>query len=144
MAYTDAGSDLDFGGAPTFVADFERAFGAEDRDGVVGAGDAEVAGEAAGATDANDAADKDAAGRTVGLGGDVEAIVHAVDQIDIGVAGRAVDDFGAGSDAAGGVGGFVGKPEIGFDFDDRGGQVAVDEHFAQQSAGDGDGVAVIE
>ena len=144
VADADARGDGDFGGAEAVVVDGERAGGVEDGEGVVGAGDAEVAGEAAGAGDARDAADEDAAGGAIGLGDEVEAFVHAIDEIDIRAAGRAVDDAGAGGDAAGGVGGFVVHAEVGFDFDDGGGEGAEGENFAEEVAGDGDGVAGVE
>lgn len=131
MAYSYAGSDCDFGRAPAIIADVDLAFGTENGEGVVGAGDAEMAGEAAGTGDLGDGADEDAAGGAVGLGGDVEAIVHAVDEIDVGVAGGTINDFGAGGDAAGGVGGFVVETEIGLDLGDGGGEIAMDQHLAE-------------
>ena len=144
VANADAGGDRDFGGAEAGVVDGEGAFRVKDGEGVVGAGDTEVASEAAGAGDAGNAADEDAAGGAVGLGDEVETFVHAVDEVDVGPAGRAVDDLCAGGDAAGGVGGFVVRAEVGFDFDDGGGEGAADEEFAEEVAGDGDGVAGVE
>ena len=144
VADADAGGDGDFGRLDAVVVDGEGAGWVDDRHGVVCTGDAELAGEAAGPGDGGDGADEDAAGSAVGLGDEVEAFVHAVDEIDVGTAGRAVDDAGAGGDAAGGVGGFVVHSEVGFHFDDGGGVGSADQDFAEEGAGDGDGVAGVE
>lgn len=145
VADADTGGDSDLGGTEAGITDGEGACRVEDGKGVMGgASDAEVASEAAGTGDAGDAADEDAAGGAVGLGDEIETVVDAVDEIDVGAAGRAVDDAGAGGDAAGGVGGFVVEAEVGFDFDDGCGEGAANEEFTEEGAGDGDGVAGIE
>lgn len=140
----DAGRDFDGFGDQAGVVDGEGVGGVEDGQAVLRAGDAEGAREAPGAGDAFDGADEDAAGGAVGFGDEIEALVDAVDEIDVGAAGRAEDDLGAGGDAAGGVGGFVIEAEVGFGFDDGGGVGAADEEFAEEIAGDGDGVAGVE
>ena len=96
MAYPDAGGGGDGLRAPAEVEDADGAGGIEDGDGVQCAGDAEVAGEAAGAADAFDGADEDAAWGAIGFGDEIETLVEAVDQVDVGAAGRAVDDAGTG------------------------------------------------
>jgi hypothetical protein len=53
--------------------------------------------------------------------GDVEAVVHAVDEVDVCVSRWAEEDGVGGSQAAGGVGGGIGGTEVGFDFDDAAG-----------------------
>ena len=53
-----------------------------------------------------------------GQAGDVEAIVVAVDEVDVGVAGGSEENLVAGGLAAGGVGGIVVGTEIGLEFDD--------------------------
>jgi len=47
----------------------------------------------------------------------------AIDEIDVGVTGRSEQDRGAGSVAGGGVSGGIVLSEIGFDFDDAGGEM---------------------
>lgn len=101
----------------------------------------EKAGEA---EDGGEAPDEDATGGAVGFGDDVEAFVDAVVEIDVGVAGGAEDDAGAGGDAAAGVGGLIQGTEIGFYFDNTALAVAVDEQFAEEGAGDSDGIAGVE
>ncbi len=55
-----------------------------------------------------------------GAGGDVHAMVHAVGEVDIGVAGRSPHGFDAwGAVVVISVGSFIVRPEIGFDFDDQ-------------------------
>jgi hypothetical protein len=89
-------------------------------------------------------AEEDAAGSTGGFGDDVEALVDAVAEIDVGAAGRAEQDAGAGGEAAAGVSGKVGGAKVGLYFDDAPGSLAVDERFAEEGAGDRNGVAGIE
>jgi hypothetical protein len=52
------------------------------------------------------------------VGGDVETVVHAIDEVDVGAAGWTEEDGVVWSEAAGGVGGGVGETEVGLDFDD--------------------------
>lgn len=144
MAYTDAGGNLDIRRAPAVIVDLQRALGEEYGDGVVGAGDAEMAGEPSGAGNGGHRTDEHAAGRAVRFSGDVQALVNPVDKVDVGVAGRAIDDFGAGGDAAGGVGGLIGQAEIGFHFGNGGGHAAMHKHLPKQRAGDGHRVTRVE
>ena len=67
-------------------------------------------------------AEKNRPGFTFVLACDVEAIVIAVDEINIGMAGGAEQDRSAGSVAGGGVGRGIELSEVGFDFDDAGGE----------------------
>lgn len=140
----DAGGDFDGFGNQTGVVDGKGAGGVKDGLAVLRAGDAEGACEAARAADAFDGADEDAAGRAVGFGDEIEALVYAVDEVDVSATGRAEDDAGARGDTAGGVGGFVIEAEVGFGFDDGGGMGTADEEFAEEFAGDGNGVAGVE
>lgn len=140
----DAGGDFDGFGDEAGVVDGEGAVGVKDRLAVLRAGDAEGAREAPGARDAFDGADEDAAGGAVGFGDEIEALVDAVDEVDVGAAWRPEDDTRAGRESTGGVGGFVIEAEVGFGFDDGGGVGAADEEFAEEFAGNGDGVAGVE
>lgn len=144
VADADAGCYLNFGGLPAFVADGDGTGGVKEGEAVLRAGDAEGAGEAAGPGDAHNAPDQDAAGGAIGFGDEVQALVHAVNEVDVGAAGRSEDDAGSGCDASGGMGGFVVSSQVGFDFDDRGGHGSEDEDFAQQVARHGDGIAAVE
>lgn len=79
---------------------------------------------------------------------DVEHVVHAVDEIDIGVAGGAEHDFRAIGAAFGGVAGEVVRTDVGFSFHDAGAKLvavdAVDEDFAEKIGGNNLGRAVVE
>ena len=143
-ADADTGSDLDGFGDPAMIEDLDGAGGEKDEGGVVGAGDLEGLGEAAGAVDTLDGADEDTAGGAVGFGDEIEALVDPIDEIDVGAAGGSEDDFGAGGNAAEGVGGLVIGGEVSFDFGDGGGEGGGDEEFAEEGAGDGDGIAAVE
>jgi hypothetical protein len=68
-------------------------------------------------------AKEDAARFAVGLAGDVETIVIAVDEVDIGVAGRSEKNGGSSGVAGSGVSGEIVFAEIGFDFDDACGKM---------------------
>src|ERR1039458_6424714 len=74
----------------------------------------------------------------------VEALIHPIDEVHIGVARRPKDDLGARSNAARGVGGLVVCAQVGFGFDDDAGGGAVDEDFAEQGAGDIDSRAGVK
>ncbi len=93
-------------------------------------------------------AEKNAAGAALGFAGDVEAVVIAVDEVDVGVAGGAEEDGIAGGAAGGGVSCGVVFSEVGFDFDDAGGEriasAIADEDFAEEFAGHAAGIAVVE
>ena len=84
-------------------------------------------------------AEEDASGATFGLAGDVEAVVIAVNEVDVGMAGSAEEDGVAQGFSGGGVGGRVFYAEVGFDFDDAGAEIGfgslAHEDFAQQVAG---------
>lgn len=137
---------------------FGRRRGVEDLQGRLPEGmtvetavDAEHFRETAGAVEAarergerTEGAEENAAGSTGGFGDDVEALVDAVAQIDVGAAGGTEQDAGAGGEAAAGVSGEVGGAEVGLYFDDAPGAFAVDESFAEEGAGDRNGVAGIE
>ena len=81
-------------------------------------------------------------------GGDVEAVVHAVDEVDVDVSGWAKEYCVAGSETAGCVGGRVDEAEVGFDFGDAGSEgfavEVADEEFAEERSGDGVGGAGVE
>ncbi len=92
-----------------------------------------------------DGADEDGAWVVAWAGDDVEEVVDAVAEVDVGVAAGEVHGFGAFCAAvAVGVGGFVVDAGVGFGFcDDAGGECAVDaggEDFAEELAGEGGGV----
>lgn len=75
--------------------------------------------------------------------GDIEAIVIAVDEIDIGVAGRSEEDGGTGGVAGRGMGGRIIPAEVGFDFYDAGRKGAswcgANQQLAQKAASDAAG-----
>lgn len=62
-------------------------------------------------------ANQDAAGRAVWLRHQIEALVHAVDQVDVGVTRRTKKDLRSRRQAAGGVCGKIGSAEICLHFD---------------------------
>jgi hypothetical protein len=74
------------------------------------------------------------------MGGCVEAVVHAVDEVDVGAAGWAEEGGVVGSEAAEGVRGGVGEAEVGLDLDDAAGEALAveiaDEEFAEEGSGD--------
>ena len=148
-----AGGGGDGGGAEAVVEHAEGGTGAGYVKIVFGQGDAHGLAEAAGAGaeelwvcggwEAPEAghrfeagyglegADEDAAGLAFGLAGEVEAVVHAVDEVDVGEAGRPEEDCVARGFADEAVGGGVGEAEVGFDFGDAAG-----EALAVEGAGD--------
>ncbi len=70
------------------------------------------------------------------FGGDhVQALVHAVDEVDVGVTGRPEHDSGALGQAARSMGGDVGEAEVGFGFDNHAGGFSVQKHAAKQGWG---------
>jgi len=90
-------------------------------------------------------ADEDAASPAFGFAGDIDAVVHAVDQIHVSVTGRAEHDLVAGRGSAEAVGGGVGSggdvgAEVGFYFDDAAGEEAgrglMGEDDAEELRGD--------
>jgi hypothetical protein len=64
--------------------------------------------------------------------------VIAVDEVNVGVAGRSEQDCSAGSVAGGGVGGGIVFAEISLNFDDAGREaqlsVVTHQHFAEEFA----------
>jgi hypothetical protein len=80
--------------------------------------------------------------------GDVEAIVHAIDEVDVGAAGWAEEDSVVWSESAGGVGGGIGETEVGLDLDDAACETfaveVADEELAQEGSGDDFGGAEVE
>ena len=162
FADADAGSGADEIGFEAVVKDLQRGGAAGDVEAVVGgAGDVEGLTEASGAggeqarrgagrqlaqaghgveaCDGLKGADEDAAGVSIGLAGDVQAVVHPVDEVDVGEAGGAEEDGVAGGLAVIGVGGGVVEAEVGFDLDDASSEglavpTACDE-FAEETAG---------
>ena len=60
-------------------------------------------------------------GLAVGFGDEVHAVVHAVDQVHVQVAGRAEHDRRPWRGAAAGVRGQVARAQVGLDLDDAGG-----------------------
>jgi len=101
-------------------------------------------------------AEENAAGAAFGFAGNVEAVVGAVNEVNVGMAGRAEQDGIARSLTGGGVGGGIIFAEIGFDFDDAGGQAGAapscfflscyfsNQHLAEKFAGYATGIAVEE
>jgi hypothetical protein len=133
VADADAGGDEDLGGG---------IGGRKDGEGgaVVGEGDAGVAGELArSVAPAVDGANQDTAGDAFGFADDVEAVVDAVNEEDIGAARGAKKDFGAGRAATKGVGGAVAFGQIGLGFGDDAFVGAEPEAAAEEVAGDVDG-----
>ncbi len=79
------------------------------------------------------------------FGGDhVQALVHAVDEVNIGIARRSEHDSGALGQAARGMGGDVGEAQIGFGFYYHAGGFSVQQHAAKQGWGELVGRAVEE
>ena len=82
------------------------------------------------------------------MGGDIEAVVHAVDEVDVRVAGWAEEGGVVGCEAAEGVGGGVGATEVGLDFDDAADEALAfemaNEKFAEKGSGHDLGRARVE
>jgi len=78
----------------------------------------------------------------------VEAVVVAVDEVDVRNPRRAKQDSIAGGSSAGGMSGGIIQAEIGLDFHDPRGQAlfafAAQEYLAQQVAADGSRIARVE
>jgi hypothetical protein len=91
------------------------------------------------AVDWIEGSDEDSACFAGEMRGDVEAVVHAVDEVDIYVSGWAEEDCVAGSEPAGCVGCRVDEAEVGFDFGDAGGEAfaleVADEELAEEGSG---------
>lgn len=93
-----------------------------------------------------------ASGKAIGLAADVHAVVHAVDGVDIGMAGGTEEDLvprrGSAMRVGGGIGRVVVRAEIGLDLDDASGDQAmfglVDEELAEEFGSDELGAAFEE
>ena len=81
-------------------------------------------------------------------GHDVQAVVHAIDQVDIGMTGRAEHDLGARGAAASRVGGKVVRAQIRLGLDDPPDLTAVidaaDEELAQEVPSHTLGVTIVK
>ena len=92
------------------------------------------------AVDGGDGADEDSAGFAGEMGGCVEAVVHTVDEVDVGAAGWAEEGEVVGGEAAEGVGGWVGEAEVGLDLDDAASEALAveiaDEELAEECSRD--------
>ena len=95
-----------------------------------------------------ESAEENSRGVTVAFGNDIHAVIHPIDEIDVGVTRRAKHDFSAFGESAGGMGGEVVGTEVSLGFDDtaNAGHAArlVNEQFTEQFLGDESGVAVVE
>lgn len=91
------------------------------------------------AVDWIEGSDEDSTGVAGKMRGDVEAVVHAVDEVDIDVSGWAEENCVAGSETAGCVGCRGDEAEVGFDFGDAGGEAialqVADEELAEEFSG---------
>src|ERR1700754_1997306 len=100
------------------------------------------------AVDGGDGADEDSAGLAGEVGGGIEAVVHAVDEVDVGATGWAEEGEVVGGEAAIGVGGGVGEAEVGLDLDDAACEALAveiaDEEFSEEGSGDDLGGAGVE
>jgi len=160
-ADTRSGFDFESDG-PERLADDEAAAG--DIGGVVSARDGERQGDFGGARrevlefargrpasahevqprDRFEGANQDASSSAGRFADQVEALIHPVNEVNVGVAGRPEDDLGARGDAACRVGGLVVCAEVGFGFDNDAGGAAVDEDLTEQGASDIDGRAGVK
>jgi len=100
------------------------------------------------AVDWIEGSDEDSSGFAGKMRGDVETVVHAVDEVDIYVSGWTEEDGIAGSETAGCVGCRVDEAEVGFDFCDAGGKAfaleIADEELAEEGFRDDLGGAGVE
>jgi len=162
FADADAGRGADEGGLVAIVEDLQRGGAAGDVESVVGgAGDVEGLTESSGAGgkearrrgrgefaeaghggeafDGLEGADEDAAGMSLGLAGDIQAVVHPVDEVDVGESWRAEEDGVAGGFADVRVRGGVVESEVGFEFNDAASEglavQAASDEFAEETAG---------
>ena len=74
------------------------------------------------------------------MGGRVEAVVHAVDEVDVGAARWAEEGGVVGGEAAKGMRGGVGEAEVGLDLGDAAGEALAveiaDEELAEEGSRD--------
>lgn len=148
LADADAGRDEDMAEGETVVAHLERRGGIEEIEAVVrgpregerlaeaagaggeqargGAGrEAAVQGHSSEAGEGFEGAEQDAAAPAFYFAGEIHAVVAAVDEVEIGVAGGTEENAVARGGTAMGVGRGVSerivRAEVGFDFDDAAG-----------------------
>ena len=92
------------------------------------------------AVDGGDGADEDSAGFSGEMGGCVDAVVHAVDEVDVGAAGWAEEGEVVGGEAAVGVRRGVGEAEVGLDLGDAASEAlaveVADEELAEECSRD--------
>ena len=144
VPYSDTRSGQNFRRVPAFVTNDYWPVCLKNWQPILGARDTECASEAAGPGYRGDPADQDTARSAIRFGDDVQALVHAIDQIDICPPRGAEDHSRARSNTAVGMGSLVVQPQIGLYFDDGRRQSSTDQYFPQQAAGDCDGVAGVE
>ena len=77
-------------------------------------------------------ADQDTSRMTLDVGHDVQALMHAVDEIDIGASRRAEEHFGPLRFATGRMGSEIVQAEIGFSFNDHSGRFAMQQNATEQ------------
>jgi hypothetical protein len=107
--------------------------------------DSELAGELPGAiARVFEGPDENTTRRPFRLGDNVQAVVHAVNQVDIGVSGGTEDHARARSYAAERVSGFIAFRKIGLHLDDPGTAAAELEDLPKKVPGDLDGGPGIE
>jgi len=88
--------------------------------------------------------DKNTTGAAFCLGDDIQAVVHPIDEVDVGVAGRAVDDLSPGRAPARDVSGQIVFAQVSLDFGDAAGAAVMDENLTEQETGQFDGRPQIE
>lgn len=96
--------------------------------------DPKVARHAAGTGYIRHAPDQDTPRCSVRLRNQVQAAVHTVNQVDVGVAGRTVDNLRARRDSAGGMRGVVVEAQVGFHLGDGRANIPYNQHLAEQVA----------
>lgn len=128
---------------------FGEASGARSEETRSGAGiEIAIASHGGEAGERLESAEENAASDAVGQAGDIEAIVVAVDEVNVSDARRTEEDGVAESASGSGVGGEIVSAEVGFDLDDACGEAlaafATDEDFAEKFGAHDTGIAVEE
>ena len=77
-------------------------------------------------------ADQDTSRMTRDVPHDIQALMHAVYEIDIGVSSRTEEYFGPLRFATGGMGSEIVQAEIGFSFNDHSGRFAMQQNATEQ------------